>query len=121
MNKLISITELSKLLNLINPKTKKPLNYVLRYWEKKFKQIQPKIINNRRYYSKKQIDNIKLIKYFIKDKAMSIEGVKNILKSSFNSLDVNHLHSLKVDYQKIIIKNKTIKILKKLNKLKKNG
>ena len=52
---------------------------------------------------------------------MSIEGVKNILKSSFNSLDVNHLHSLKVDYQKFIIKNKTKKILEKLNKLKKNG
>ena len=121
MDKLLNITELSKLLNLVNLKTKKPLNYILRYWEKEFKQIKPKIINKRRYYSKNQIDLIKMIKYLVKDKGMSIKGTKSILKSSFNSLDVNHLHSLKVDYQKIIIKNKTIKILKKLNKLKKNG
>ena len=52
---------------------------------------------------------------------MSILGVKNILKSSFNSLDVNDLHSLKTEYQKNNIKNKTKKILEKINKLKKNG
>ena len=46
------------------------------------------------------------IKYLIKDKGMSVLGVKNILKSSFNSLDVNDLHSLKTEYHKINIKNK---------------
>ena len=51
MSKLINITEASKILNLIDPKTKKPLNHVLRYWEKEFKQIKPIKINNRRYYS----------------------------------------------------------------------
>ena len=56
MNKLFSITEASKLLNLINPITKKPLNHILRYWEKEFKQIVPRKINNRRYYSYKQIE-----------------------------------------------------------------
>ena len=121
MDKLLGITEVTRLLNLINPKTKKPLNHTLRFWEKEFKQIKPKIINKRRYYSKKQIDCIKLIKYLIKDKGMSVLGVKNILKSSFNSLDVNDLHSLKTEYQKINIKNKTKKILEKINKLKKNG
>ena len=44
MNKLITIGELSKT-NLINQTNKKPLNYTLRYWEKEFKQIKPKIIN----------------------------------------------------------------------------
>ena len=48
MSKLINISELSKMLNLIDPKTKKPLNHVLRYWEKEFKEIRPKKINNRR-------------------------------------------------------------------------
>ena len=37
-------------------KTQKPLNYILRYWEKKFKHIKPKIINKRRYYSTKQVE-----------------------------------------------------------------
>jgi len=49
MNKLLTISEVSKILNLINPKTEKPLNHVLRYWESKFKEIKPKNINNRRY------------------------------------------------------------------------
>ena len=61
MDKLLGITELTRLLNLINPKTKKPLNHTLRFWEKEFKQIKPQIINKRRYYTKKQIDFIKLI------------------------------------------------------------
>ena len=42
MNKLTNISELSKLLNLVNPKTKKPINHVIRYWEKEFKIIKPK-------------------------------------------------------------------------------
>ena len=63
MSKLITISELSKKLNLINPKNKKPLNHVLRYWESEFKLIKPKIINKRRYYTNKQIEYIKLIKY----------------------------------------------------------
>ena len=67
MSKLITISELSKKLNLINPKNKKPLNHVLRYWEKEFKLIKPKIINKRRYYTNKQIEYIKLIKYLLKD------------------------------------------------------
>ena len=42
MSKFIGISEASKILNLIDPKTKKPLNHVLRYWEKQFKDIKPK-------------------------------------------------------------------------------
>ena len=66
MNKLINISELSKILNLIDPKTKKPLNHILRYWEKEFKEIKPKKINNRRYYSCKTSRNYKNDKIFIK-------------------------------------------------------
>ena len=79
MSKLINISELSKILNLIDPKTKKPLNHVLRYWEKEFKEIRPKKINNRRYYSSKQIEKIKLIKFLLKNKGMSIMGAKKML------------------------------------------
>ena len=41
MVKLINITELANLLNLVNPKTNKTSNHILRYWEKQFKQIKP--------------------------------------------------------------------------------
>ena len=67
MEKLVTIGDLSKSLNLIDPKNKKPLNYILRYWEKEFKQIKPKIINKRRYYSSNQVKVVKLIHFLLKN------------------------------------------------------
>jgi len=121
MEKLINISQLSKLLNLVNSKTRKPSNYILRYWEKEFKQIKPIILKNRRYYSEKQISIIKLIKFLLKDKGMTINGVKNVLKSNINSLDDYDLYSLKADYHKKNIKNKSRIILEKIKKIKKYG
>ena len=118
MVKLINISQLANLLNLVNSKTKKPSNYVLRYWEKEFKQIKPIILKNRRYYSEKQIDIIRLIKFLLKDKGMTINGVKNILKSEINSLDDYNSYSLKADYLKENIKDKSKTILEKIKKLK---
>jgi len=118
MVKLINISQLANLLNLVNSKTKKPSNYVLRYWEKEFKQIKPIILKNRRYYSEKQIDIIRLIKFLLKDKGMTINGVKNILKSDINSLDDYNSYSLKAEYLKENIKVKSKTILEKIKKLK---
>ena len=100
MEKLINISELAIELDLINPKNKKPLNYVLRYWEKQFSQIKPKIINKRRYYSKEQVEIFKLIKYFLKNQGLTINGVKNILNSKINKLDDYNYNSLKDFYLK---------------------
>ena len=120
MNKFISISDLSKLLNLTN-KDKKPLNYIIRYWEKEFKQIKPKIINNRRYYSKEQVEIIKMIKFLLKNKGLTINGVKNVLKANTNKLDDYNSDSLKTDYYKTVIKQKTNKILVRINKIKNYG
>ena len=121
MEKLINITQLSKLLNLINNKSKKPSNHVLRYWEQQFKQIKPTVIRGRRYYSEKQTSIIKLIQFLLKDKGMTINGVKKVLKSNINNLDDYNSYSLKTDYYKESIKTKSKKILNKLIKLKKHG
>ena len=121
MKKLLNISELSKLLNLIHPKTKKPLNHVLRYWEKEFKIINPSIIRNRRYYSHNQVELIKLIKFLLKDKGMSIRGVKTVLKSRINSLDDYNSNSLKAEYYKKNLKTKSKIILEKINQIKKYG
>ena len=117
----MNISQLSRLLNLVNTKTKKPSNYILRYWEKEFKQIKPIILEKRRYYSDKQVDIIKLIKYLLKDKGMTINGVKNILKSNINTLDDYNSYSLKADYHKKIIKDKSKKLLDKIKSLKGYG
>ena len=121
MNKFLSITEVSKILNLVHPVTKKPLNHVLRYWEKEFKVIKPKKINNRRYYSLKQLEIIKMIKFFLKNKGMTVSGVKNLIKSDINKLDDHKDHSLKVEYYLKNFKLKSKLILEKINKLKING
>ena len=99
MSKLISISKLSIILKLVNQKTKKPSNYILRYWEKEFKQIKPIIINKRRYYSEEQVQIIKFIKYLLKDEGMTIDGVKNLLnKKKTNKLDDHKSFSLKEVY-----------------------
>ena len=117
MEKLINITELSKLLNLENPKTKKPSNYTLRFWEKEFTQIRPILIKKRRYYSKKQIDVIKLIKFLLKDKGMTINGVKNALKNKINKLDDYDSISLQAQYHKRNVKLKLQKYSKPFHKI----
>jgi len=121
MDKLINISELSKSLNLINLKNRKPSNHIIRYWEKEFKEIKPIIYKKRRYYSKKNIELIKLIKFLLKDKGMTIKGVKKILKSNVNSLDVYNSNSLKAVYLKEKVANKSKIILDKIRKLKRHG
>jgi DNA-binding transcriptional MerR regulator len=121
MTKLANISEVSKILNLVNPITKKPLNHILRYWEKEFAQIRPKKINNQRYYNHKQIELIKMIKFLLKNKGLTISGVKKIIKSNINSLDDYKNNSLKVDYYKLNLKKKSNLLLQKINNIKAYG
>ena len=121
MTKLMKISELSESLNLVNPKTKKPLNHVIRYWEKEFKQIRPKKINNRRYYSSNQIKLIKLIKFLLRNKGLTISGVKAFLKKNTNELDYANTDSLKTEYYKNSLKQKSLSLLKKISDLKTYG
>ena len=110
MKKFLSISELSKILNLIDSKTKKPLNHILRYWEKEFRQIKPKKINNRRYYSTEQVEIIKKIKFLLKNKGLTISGVKNVLDLNTNKLDDHNSHGLKAEYYKNNFINKSTKL-----------
>ncbi|MEC8074014.1 MAG: MerR family transcriptional regulator [Pseudomonadota bacterium] len=118
MSKLITISELSKKLGLINSSKNKSSNYILRYWEREFKQIKPKIINKRRYYSTDQVIIIKFIKTLLKDNGMTIKGVKKILSSN-KELDYNKLHGLSADYYKTNIKERSKFILERIKKLRK--
>ena len=118
MSKLITISELSKKLGLIKSNKNKSSNYILRYWEKEFKEIRPKLINKRRYYSSDQVSVIKFIKTLLKDNGMTIKGVKKILSLN-KKLDYNELHGLSADYYKKNIKDKSKIILDKIKKLKK--
>ena len=83
MNKLTNISELSKLLNLVNPKTKKPLNHVIRYWETEFPQLKPpKNRAGNRTYRQKDINLILQIKDLLYNKKFTIDGARVVLKKS---------------------------------------
>ena len=87
-----TIGEVTKELGLVDKKTGNLQTHPLRYWESQFKQIKPSIrAGNRRYYSKKDFKIIKLIKFLLKEKGLTINGVKKILNNpDGHSLDDNN-------------------------------
>ena len=55
-----TIGEVVKILNDDNKFNQKIATHTIRFWEKQFKQIKPKILSsNRRYYDKSNIDLLK--------------------------------------------------------------
>ena len=86
-----TIGEVTKELGLIDKKTGQLQTYTVRYWETRFRQIKPLIkAGRRRYYSKKDFQIIKYIKFLLKEKGLTINGVKKILNNSqTRSLDDN--------------------------------
>ncbi len=116
-----SIGEVAKDLNLINPKTGKLNTHTIRFWEKEFKQIKPKIFSGkRRYYDKKSIDTLKKIRFLLKEKGFTIRGVKKFLinERSFN-LDESSNNS--INTSKNNLKSKLKKISNLVKEIKKLG
>ena len=102
-----TIGEVAEILELESSANKKN-THTIRYWGSEFKQIKPIVINKRRYYDDKSIDLLKKIKFLLKDKGMTISGVKKQLNEDFFDIDANE--------------NKTITALDlkyKLNKINK--
>jgi len=116
-----SIGEVAKLLNLVNKKNGNLNTHTLRYWEKEFKQIKPKILSgNRRYYNPPAIEVLKKIKYLLKEKGMTISGVKKILDDN-KSLKLDEFLNNSITEDNINIKNKLKNIsnlIKQIKKLK---
>ena len=112
-----SISEVAKMLNLVDVKTGKLTTHTLRFWEKEFKQIKPKIFSGkRRYYDSETIEIIKKIKFLLKDKGMTINGAKKQLNQ--NNSDLDELSNISIN-TKNILKNKLKKISKIVKDLKK--
>jgi len=114
-----TIGEVAKILNLENKSGKNLHTHTIRFWEKEFKQIKPRILNgNRRYYDKANIDLLKKIKFLLKDQGMTINGVKKLLISGkSNELDELSNKSISADNLRNKI-SKILKIVKNLKKLK---
>ena len=111
-----TIGEVAKILDLKSKKGQPLPTHTIRYWEKEFKQIKPKILNgNRRYYDQKNIDLIKKVHFLLKEQGMTINGVKKIL----NNKDLLKLDEIKNNPIKATnLKNKLVKISNLLKKIK---
>ena len=111
-----TIGEVVKILDLKSKNLSISPTHTIRFWEKQFKQIKPKILNGkRRYYDNKNIELLKKVKYLLKDQGMTINGVKKILNNNVTlKLDEMQNASIKPNN----LKNKLSKISKLIKNLK---
>ena len=106
-----SIGEVARLLNLVNKKNGKLNTHTIRFWEKEFKQIKPKIFaGKRRYYDYNTISLIKKIHFLLKDQGMTVYGVKKLLNSN-RSLKLDEIQNNSISVDNLNIKTKLKKIL----------
>ena len=113
-----TIGEVAKILGL-NSQKKMIQTHTIRYWEKEFKQIKPKILNGkRRYYDIKNIELLKKVHFLLKEQGMTINGVKKILNNKEPlKLDESLNHSIKAKNLKNKLK-KISNIIKEMKEIK---
>ena len=118
-----TIGEVANLLGLTNKKSGKLSTHTIRFWEKQFKQIKPKIFaGKRRYYDDNTVKIIKKVKYLLKEKGMTIKGVRATLnKAVSQELDEtlnNNINTGSINKVNLINKVKKItSIIKDLKKI----
>jgi len=115
-----TIGEVAKELNLVHAETGKVKTHILRFWEKEFPQIKPKIrAKGRRYYTLENINLLKKIFFLLKDKGMTIKGVKKVLQNKISDIQVDDFSRKDIDtHSNISKKEKLIKIKKIISELK---
>ena len=75
-----SITEVSKMFNVNSS--------LIRFWEKEFKEINPKKNKKgNRLFTKEDIETIRLIHHLVKEKRMTLEGARKNLKNKKKLVD----------------------------------
>ena len=114
-----TIGEVAKLLNLKSKSDKSNPTHTIRFWEKEFKQIKPKILNgNRRYYDNKTIELLKKVKFLLKDQGMTINGVRKILDHK-ETLKLDEITNASINANNLKTKlQKISSIIKNLKKIK---
>ncbi len=113
-----TIGEVAKILNLIDKKSGKLSTHTIRFWEKEFKQIKPYIFSGkRRYFDDNSIKLLKKIQFLLKNKGLTIKGVKKELDRTNSKLDDENNKTI----NRKIIKTKLSKISNIVKSIKNNG
>ena len=111
-----SIGEVAKILNLVNKKNGTLNTHTIRFWEKEFKTIKPRILaGRRRYYDNSTIEILKKIKFLLKNQGMTIKGVKKVLSDS-TSFNLDDLSNKSINMNNSLVLKKKISKISKLIK-----
>ena len=108
-----TISEVLEILNSNVDTQKKIELHTIRFWETQFKQLNPKRINNRRYYDNKNIDTLLRIQFLLKNQGMTISGVIKTLDNNNLNIDLNEKKNINASNIKIRL-NKINKLIKNL-------
>ena len=114
-----SIGEVAKILDLVNKKNGSLNTHTIRFWEKEFKNIKPRILTGRRrYYDNSTIETLRKIKFLLKNQGMTIKGVKKILNTSA-SFNLDDLSNKSINMNNnLVLKKKISKISKLIKDIK---
>tara|TARA_B100000686_G_scaffold298174_1_gene331007 strand:- start:3 stop:383 length:381 start_codon:yes stop_codon:yes gene_type:complete len=116
-----TIGEVAKDLDLINTKNGKLNTHTIRFWEKEFKQIKPKIFSGRRrYYDNETVLTLKKIKFLLKDKGLTINGVKKFLLNE-SSFELDETSNISIKTKNNNLKTRLEKISNLVKEIKKLG
>ena len=112
-----TISEVVEIIGLKSKKGKLKPTHTLRYWEKEFNQIKPRILKgSRRYYDEKNIELLKKIHFLLKDRGMTINGVKKFLKNK-ETLELDEISNRSISA--VNFRSKVAKISNLVKNLKK--
>jgi DNA-binding transcriptional MerR regulator len=110
-----TIGEVAKDLNLIDLETGKAKTYILRFWEKEFPQLRPKLrAKGRRYYTPENVKLLKKIQYLLKDKGLTIKGAKKIIGNNFNDIEVDDFIRKDISINDLLDKKEKLIRIKKI-------
>ena len=115
-----TIGEVAKELNLIEVETGKAKTYILRFWEKEFPQLKPKLrAKGRRYYTAENVKLLKKIQYLLKDKGLTIKGAKKIIENNIDDIEVDDFERKDISTNDLLNKkDKLIRIKNIITELK---
>ena len=115
-----TIGEVAKELNLIELETGKAKTYILRFWEKEFPQLKPKLrAKGRRYYTAENVQLLKKIQYLLKDKGLTIKGAKKIIENNIDDIEVDDFERKDISTNDLLNKKeKLIRIKNIITELK---
>ena len=111
-----TIGEVAEILSSNSKNGKLIETHTIRFWEKKFKQIKPRVLDGkRRYYDTKNIELLKKVHFLLKEKGMTINGAKKALDNQ-EPLKLDEISNQTI--KKVDLKNKLSKISNIIKKLK---